>query len=153
MNTAARVSVIVVGGVAVLAALFGLYYNGTTLILAIRGSFSEQDAQQKLTYFYPVFYSMSAICITFYFLLLVSGIALLRVRLGWSGFLSWLLLFEVIYFFSIGFLWLIPNVGMSIAAASGVANEGLMVQFIILFPLWAPLVLWWARRKLEQVHP
>jgi hypothetical protein len=39
---------------------------------------------------------------------------------------------------------------MSVGAATGIANGGLMAQFIILFPLWAPLVVWWARKKLQS---
>jgi hypothetical protein len=60
------------------------------------------------------------------------------------------LLFEVIYFLSVSLLWTRLTSGMSVAAATGVANGGLMVQFVILFPLWGPLVLWWAKKRLDQ---
>lgn len=61
-----------------------------------------------------------------------------------------MLLFEIVYFFSLGMLWLAPSMGMSVAAATGVANGGLMAQFLILFPLWAPLLAFWARRHLND---
>ena len=153
MNNTPRILVIVVGVVAALAALFGLYYNGMTIVIALRGGFSDLVAQKGLTFFYLAFYVMSATCVICYFLLLVLGIELLRMRLRWSWLLIGVLLFEIVYFLSLGILWLLPSVGMSIAAATGVANGGLMAQFIILFPLWAPLVLWWARRKIEHEKP
>ena len=56
---------------------------------------------------------------------------------------------EVVYFFSISILWLVPKINMSVAAATGVANGGLMIQFIILLPIWAPIVLRVAKRKQE----
>ena len=57
------------------------------------------------------------------------------------------LVIEVVYFFLIGLLWLHPTIGRSIAGASGVAIGGLMAQFITLLPVWAPILLWAAKRK------
>jgi len=56
-------------------------------------------------------------------------------------------LFEVMYFFFIAMLWIHPEFGLSIGAATGVANGGLMFQFLIGFPLWAPLAVIWARYR------
>jgi hypothetical protein len=153
MSNKPRVLVVIVGAIAVLTALCGLYYNSASLSTALCGGFSDLVGQHEVTYFYPAFYVMSGICIVCYLLLLVVGVDLLRARLRWSRFLTGVLIFEVVYFFSIGVLWLMPNVGMSVGAATGVANGGLMVQFIILFPLWAPLVLRWAKKKSEQDRP
>ena len=147
MRTAPRFSLIVVGTVAILVALFGLYYNAMTVFTAFRGGFSHLIEERKLTYFYQAFYVMSATCIACYLLLLLTGIDFLRLRFRWVWPFTGVLIFEVIYFFCIGISWLAPNAGMSIATATGVANGGLMAQFIILFPLWAPLVLFWARQK------
>lgn len=150
MNSKPRGSVLIVGLVATVASLFGLWINGTTIVTALRGGFSGLVNQQGLSYFYPAFAVMSGICILCYVLLLVLGIDLLRSRLRWSRLLTGLLIFEVVYFFSIALFWLVPSIGMSVGAATGVANGGLMFQFIILFPLWAPLILWRARRKSED---
>lgn len=153
MSKRPRNLVIIVGAVAVLTALFGLYYNGRSIVVALRGGFSDFVAQRGLTYFYAAFYLMSATCVICYLLLLVLGVGLLLVRLRWSRLLTGVLIFEVVYFLTISFLWVLPGVGISIAAATGVTNGGLMPQFIILFPIWAPLVLWWARRKIEHEKP
>lgn len=147
MSTAPKVSLIVVGSLATLVALFGLYYNAMTLVTAFRGGFSHLVAEQKITYFYPAFYVMSAVCVTCYLLLFLFGIDFLRLRFRCVWAFTGVLIFEVIYFICIGMSWLIPSMDMSIATATGVANGGLMAQFFILFPIWAPLVLLWARWK------
>ena len=142
-------SVVAVAAVGVLSAIFGLYYSGTSLFAAFGGRFSELVAQRKLAGFYPTFYFMSCVCITCYLLLLVSSVNLLLGRLRWSRLLTAVVIFEVAYFAAVAALWLSPF-GMSVGAATGVANGGLMAQFVILFPLWAPLLLWRARRKAEH---
>jgi hypothetical protein len=153
MNNLPRISVLVVGAISTIAGFLGLCYNGMTLTVALRGGFSDLIKEQSLTGFYPAFYTMSGICVVCYLLLLTCGIALLRARLRWSGFLTGLLLFEMIYFLSIALLWKRLPDSLSVTAATGVANGGLIVQFIILFPLWGPLVLRWARKRLEHDTP
>ena len=150
MNKLPKISVICVGVVGGLTALFGLDYNFSTLATALTGRFPHLVNQQ---YFYPSFYVMSCICIACYILLLLCSLDLLRVRLRGFWLFTGVLWFEVIYFFSIAIFWGISSIGMSVAGATGVATGGLMVQFMILFPLWAPIVLWWARKKLEHEKP
>ena len=148
MKNLSRICVPIVGVAGLLAASFGLWYNGGSILVAVSGGFSEFRKQQHLTYFYLAYWTMSAICIALHLLLVICCLDLLRGKLRWSWLLTGLLLFEVLYFVSIGALWLLPTaIGKSIAAATGVANGGLMGQFYILFPLWAPLVLAWARRQ------
>jgi glucan phosphoethanolaminetransferase (alkaline phosphatase superfamily) len=153
MNKLPRISVIGVGVVGGLAAVLGLLYNFTSLTAVLNGGPSDLVEQHGLTYFYPAFYVMSCICIACYILLLLCVADLLRVRFRRLWLFTGVLVFEVVYFFSVGMSWLIPSVGMSIGAATGVANGGLTVQFLILFPLWAPIVVWWARMKLEHEKP
>ena len=94
---------------------------------------------------------MSGICVCCYVILLVCGIELVRSRLRWSRLATFVLLFEVGYFFAVGTLWLQPTFGKSIAAATGVANGGLMAQFVVLFPLWGPLLLWWVNSRQKSI--
>jgi hypothetical protein len=150
MNAIPKALMVVTAVVALLAALLGLWYNGTTMLIAIRGGFSKTIKEPGLSHFYPAFYTMSAICVVCYLLLLACGIALLRSRVRWSQLLTGVLIFEVVYVFVVAALWMAPTIGRSVAAATGLANGGLMAQFIILFPLWAPLALWWAGRRLES---
>jgi hypothetical protein len=142
-----NIPAIIVGVFAILTALFGLYYNATSLMVAFRGAFDQVVKQDDEPYFYPAFYIMSVVCLLCYVALVVCGFDLVRCRLRWSGLAIFILLLEVGYFFAVGSLWFEPTIGGSVAAATGVANGGLMAQFVILFPLWGPLTLWWARSK------
>ncbi len=61
------------------------------------------------------------------------------------------LISEALYFFSLGFVgWHLKGASLSIAAASGVANGGLMAQFIILLPLWGIVLTLWVRKKIQN---
>jgi len=148
MNKRAQMSLIAIGVVCVISAAFGLFYNFSTLTVALSRAFpTDKDSP----YFYQAFYTMSSVCILCYLLLFCCGVAFLRrsVRLVWL-FVS-LMIFEVIYFFSLGFfLWPMPQLGLSIAGATGVANGGLMAQFLILFPLWGSILAIWAKRHLQS---
>jgi len=138
---------IVVGVVAIVTAILGLLYSALTISTAIQGDFSSVNDEYDLRYFYQAFFIMSAICIACYLILAVCGVSLVRSRLGSSRLVTLVLLFEVGYIFAIGMLWLEPTFGRSIGAATGVANGGMTIQMIILFPLWGPLLLWWAKRR------
>lgn len=52
-----------------------------------------------------------------------------------------LFLAEVAYLFAVASICLAPEIARSIGPLVGVANGGLMAQFGILLPLWAPLLL------------
>jgi hypothetical protein len=91
---------------------------------------------------------MSAICIVCYLTLLVIGVQFLRLNASLLRLFSAVMIFEVVYFFTIAFAWMSPGIGMSIAAASGVANGGLMLQLLPLFPLWGPLLAHWAKQNM-----
>jgi hypothetical protein len=153
MNKLPMIVVIGVGVVAGLAAVSGLFYNVSSLAVAFSGSFSGSVKEGGHTYFYPAFYIMSCICIACYILLLVCSVDLLCVRFRRFRLLTGVLVFEVVYLFFVSTLWLSASIGTSVAAATGVANGGLMVQFMILIPLWAPILVWWAKRKLEYHKP
>jgi len=98
MSKLPRISVNIVGVVAIIVALGGLIYNGISLSFAQSGAYSDLIKQQKLSYFYQAFYAMSGICIICYVIILLSGIALIRKRDSWSIILTGVLIFEVIYF-------------------------------------------------------
>jgi hypothetical protein len=95
---------------------------------------------------------MSAICIACYISLFVCGVQFIRLRTRILKFFIGVIIFEVMYIPAIGLTWLIPKVGMSIGAATGVANGGMMFQAFILFPLWAPLLAGWASGRLREME-
>jgi len=134
-----------VGMVSILLALLGLFYNG----LSLSANFSQFHDDRDVPFFYPAFYTMSAICILCFVLLLVLGIQFIRIKLGAVRVFVFLVVFEVLYILAIGPMWLLPSVGHSIAAATGVANGGMMFQAFILFPVWAIPASLWAARKLS----
>jgi len=137
----------IVGVVAVITATLGILYSASTIFSVMQGSASALVDQRDWPYFYQAFFIMSAICMACYLILIVCGINLVRSRLSSSRLVTLVLLFEVGYLFAIGTLWLEPTFGPSIAAATGVANGGMMIQMIILLPLWGPLLLWWANKR------
>ena len=142
----AKVILRVIGLITILLAGMGLRYNSITLF----ADYSDAFTDRPIPYFYPAFYTMSAICIICYVALIIIGIQFIRLRTGLRRFFVGVLIFEFVYFFSIGFLWLPPNIGLSIGAATGIANGGLMLQALILFPLWAPFVVGWAERNINN---
>lgn len=149
MNRAPNIILRIIGVAALLCAAFGLWYNITVL-----GNFWSRrlhvDAwRHDAPYFFPAYGIMSTVCLACYGLLAFFGIQFLRGRADHLRRFAILMIFEVAYFFSIVLMWLIPDLGMSVAAATGVANGGLMVQFVIFFPLWAPLLAFWATRRLR----
>jgi hypothetical protein len=144
------VQAVVVGVFAVPTSLFGLYYNATTALMAIRGEFAEVLNEFDAPYFYQAFAVMSAISVLCCVVVLVVGIDLLRSRLRWARLVSLVFLFELIYQFAIGALWLEPRFGRSIGAATGFANGGLMPQFLVLLPIWGPVSLWWGSDRARK---
>ncbi len=145
-----NVPAIIVGIVAILTSLLGILYSVPIIIGAARGVFEPMLQNGNEPYFYPAFYTMSGICVACYLILFVCGIDLVRSRLRWVRLVTLILLFEVGYFFAVGSLWLEPTIGRSVGAATGVSNGGMMAQYIILFPMWGPLLLWWSKVRDRQ---
>ncbi|XZE42740.1 hypothetical protein SH467x_002272 [Pirellulaceae bacterium SH467] len=124
----------------IIAAVLGLLYNASSLSAAFSGAFDKVPDIAALPHFYTAFYLMSAICIVCYLFIIVASVGLCLGSATCARLLAILLLFEVFYFFAIGALWTLPIVGPGIGAATGVANGGLMVQFLLLMPIWIPVV-------------
>jgi glucan phosphoethanolaminetransferase (alkaline phosphatase superfamily) len=153
MTKKIKIFLIVLGVVSVISAAFGLFYNMTTLWANHSGAFEELTRKENLIYFHQAFYAMSAFCIISYLLLFFFGIAFLKSKTRYVSFFVALLVSEVIYFFLIGSVgWGLKRAGHSIAAASGVANGGLMAQFIILFPIWGSIIALWAKKTIQNTH-
>lgn len=141
---------VIVGGTTVLAAATGLLFSASILWTVLGGGLDSLQSEHDVPYFRAAFFVMWTIGVACLVTLTVCGIDFLRSNLRWARLATMIFLFEVGYIFAVGSLWMLPVYGMSIAAATGVANTGLMVQFIILLPLWGPLMLLWARRIEQQ---
>ena len=132
-----------VGIAGLIFAGMGLWYNGTSIFKGF-----PYDPTQP--YFRHAFYAMSAICVACHLILAYLGVQFLRVRTSLLRLFVGLMVFEVAYIFGHGALfYTIPKLGLSIAAASGVANGGLMFQLLTLFPLWGWLLARWAKTRIE----
>ena len=124
----------------IIAGVLGLLYNASSLSAAFSGAFDEAPDIAALPHFYTAFYLMSAICIVCYLSIIAASVGLCLGSATCARLLAMLLLFEVLYFFAIGALWTLPTAGRGIGAATGIANGGLMVQFLLLMPIWIPIV-------------
>ncbi len=138
------------GLVTLLCALLGLAYNGLALILGLHGAFDEVAREYQLTHFDAAFYSMSAICVGCYLVLLCGSCQLIRRRFSAYHLLIGVWLFEIAYYLVVLGVSRIPD-RSGIDAAMGAANGGLMVQFVILLPIWGPLVLLGLKRSQPRV--
>ena len=147
MNNTPKVVIRVIGILSIILACSGLWYNTSSFFFILNSV--EYDSEKP--YFKPAFFIMSLVCITCYVALLIIGIEFVRLKGRFRHTFVGLLIFEVVYFISISFLWMVPvrNFAISVAAATGVANGGLMFQFITLFPLWAPFLVFWAHKRIR----
>ncbi|MCC9658823.1 hypothetical protein [Rhodopirellula halodulae] len=127
----------VVASVVCVTSALGLLYNFSSIPSLLSRDDSTWTAPP---YFEPAYSTMSFFCTSFYTCLIYYSTRLWTGRYGASRAITCLLAAEVGYFFASSFLWVTPTIGRGVAAATGVANGGLMVQFLILLPLWAPIV-------------
>ncbi len=136
-----------VGIASIFTAICGIWYTIKVLWLLHSNIPSDSEAP----YFAPFLYAMSLICMSFYISLLFFGIQFLRLRTELYLLFIGTVVLEVGYFCFVAAFWTfpIPTVAFSIAAATGI-NAGLLFQFLILFPLWAPFTVVWARRRMER---
>ncbi len=143
----ARTVLRIVGIFTILIAALGILYESRTLLFG----FPRFSPEKETPYFYHALYSMSSVCIVFYALLVISGFHLVKYNIRILRLFYAVLLTEVIYFLLIVLVLVnLPGIGLSIFAASAVANGGLMFQAWTLFPIWAPILATWAARKIEK---
>ncbi|HEY1269283.1 MAG TPA: hypothetical protein VGH16_18635 [Candidatus Binatia bacterium] len=144
-----RYALIIVGVASIYVAVRGIWFNWGTLFADYTSRLTtELIKTHDMSRFYPIFYIMSGICVTFYLVLIISGIQLIRKRTGWSFVLLGVVLGEFMYFMSVGALWANSTYNYTIGAATGISSGGLMYQVSTLFPVWAPLLALWAREKI-----
>jgi hypothetical protein len=148
MKTARRL-LTVVGVVTITMATIGLWFNGA----AVYKYFSILVEQIDDPHFCPVFCAMSMISCLCNIALLICGIQFVRRRTNLLKLFVGVIVFEITYFLSLGPASLVPEIGVSVASASMVANGGMLFQGLTLFPLWAPFLAVWAARKISWSAP
>jgi len=150
---ATRIVLRFIGIASVLAAVMGLLYNSASLFGVATGAIDQVAIDFDAPYLHAAFYVMSSICVLFYLLLLVCGVQFVRLRTGLWWLFTAVLVLEVIFHFAVNWAWSHRTLGGSIAAATGISSGGLMFQFWTLFPLWAPVTVWFARRSQNSYVP
>lgn len=100
-------------------------------------------------------YGMSAICVAFCAALLSCGLDFVKASTRKVRLFGCLLMLEMLCLALAGFLarvlhWLVPQVGTNVGTAIEDAKSGLIVQVVVLFPLWAPFLALWAMYQLES---
>jgi len=124
-----------VGTLAVLCAAFGMFFN----ISVVAGDFGRVHTDEE-PYFRLSFYTLSSIAFVVAILVGYGGTRLLRLQRSGGPWVAVPSLLGIAVGFGVGALWLLPKIGMSIAAATGVSLGGLMPMLITLLPLWAWLL-------------
>jgi hypothetical protein len=144
----ARIVLRAVGVLALLFAAFGLWYNTGSFVAFQSGAFDAPIPAFDTPYFRPAYLILSSVCVACFLVLACCGVQFLRL----ASTLWWLFtataVVEVFFIFIVGAAWLHPVYGASIAAASGVSGGGLRPQWLLLFPIWGPVTVWFARRAL-----
>ena len=147
---AARIVLRTVGVAIVVCAALGLLYNAFSLFAVTSGALDKVPFPEPLPYLYEAFYTLSALCVASYIALVISGVRFIRLSFSlWWLFAVGLAIEGGLYFLT-GRLWLHPEYGTSIAAATGIAEGGLVLVFYTFLPLWAPilvLVAWHSLRR------
>ncbi len=150
MNKCVKTSLVLLGVFCIITAVFGLFYNYSSLTEDLSGTFAPN---KDIPYFRHAFYTMLTISTFCYLLLIYFGVVFLRRDARFAWFFISLMMFEIVYLLLLSLSWfLLPTseLRLSVAAATGVANGGLMAQFIVLFPLWGSILAIWARKRSQS---
>lgn len=140
-KAASQIALRGVAAACVLVAGFGIYY--TLMYFAV---VHDLPPNAEEPYFRRAYLTMVAICLIWYAALLGFSMHFWKLKTAWRYWFLGVLVAEAVYFFAIGLLWTLEDqdIARSVAAATGVANGGLMAQAVSLFPIWAPIIVFWA---------
>ena len=141
MKTHWKILVRIVGVASILLAVGGILYN----IMYFTALFGEPITNEQ-PYFHVAYYTMVSICLAFYATLIWLGYSFIKLNLKYWYIYPLVFILEFIYFYGVGMLWQLENqsIASSVAAATGVANGGLVLQFFTGIFVWGPLLLFFA---------
>ena len=133
-----------------LFAILGLIPSGISgATVMFQGLAAMPDAPYEIPAF-AVMWSVTVCCLVG---LAIIGADFLSGRARLAPWFSGLLAFEVVWTVLPGLLWRVwtPEwrpVAMSIAAATGIANGGIMVQWFVFYPVWGIFAARWVKRAI-----
>jgi len=137
-----------VGVLSLVAAAVGLLYNFETM-RTFQAPTSATHAAE-FPQFRNVFLIMWSLCVLCYLTLAFCGIQFLRLKVSvWRWFAAAVAIEVTVSVVAVfGGSWFDLGITKSIAAAVPESSAGLTIQWLVLFPLWAPLAVWLAYRRL-----
>jgi len=144
MKNIASILIRFVGAASILLALVGYFYT-----YLYYKNFDLTSFNEEMPYYMESYLVMVGISLSLLTALLFLGFQFLALRLKYKKIFFWWLVLIVLYYLSISFFWSIENqeLGLSIGAATGVANLGLVPIVITGFIVWAPLILYFSSKK------
>jgi len=120
----------VVGAVSLALGLLGCSFEVTSALDEVR----YPRIHPSVPFFMPAFWSMAAVDTVLLATFIIASVMLLALRRRAAVAYTWVIAVLIIYHLTPGLLWLRPHgVGVSVAAATGVANEG--TAAILAFPV------------------
>lgn len=119
----------------------GLLYNAVSIAVSFADAFQDHVESTQISHYFPVFYTMSGICVFCYLAIIASSIGLALGSASAARVLGLILVFEIIYTFMIPMLCGHLAIGKAVNSSLGVANGGLSIQFILLLPIVVPIAL------------
>ena len=131
-----RKLLILFGTLHLVFSILGLYVILTTVRSV---GFLHDDADVPLVV--ECFYAMTIINTLFIASLALAGYRLLRSGVAAIPFSNLVTVGEIVYFFLLPVVWLVPNLRTSVASATGIGNVGIMVQGVLLYPLASLVIL------------
>jgi hypothetical protein len=145
MTPFARLLLRFVGLVSLGCAVFGFWYLYNT----VQADYAPLTSKMGLRYFTESYFVMAGICCCCFATLAYCAVSFLRCR--FEAFRLFVLLVLVEIGYALCLIILLPafprNVALSVGAATGVANGGLVAQAYLLLPLWGPFAVFVARRS------
>lgn len=144
MSNLSRNACYILGTITAVVVCLGAFSIALTLASLISDAAINQPDAPYTAHFFAGFTLINCI---FLFLLAVSAIQILQLKLRGFSLIGVVLKLEILYFIAAGgLMFLPPPFGHSAGGAFGIGNMGLAPQAFIAFPITGLFALWLLRR-------
>jgi hypothetical protein len=126
----------IIGLLGIVCAAFALYYDA----VASFNVFSKLPRTDQPVYFRECFVGLTLLAAIIALGVAFGSVELVRLRRRGAVVTTIFACLPAILIFIVGPSWLIPSIGSSIAAASGISLGGLVPMLLVLLPLWSGLI-------------
>lgn len=145
---AARLTCNLVGLCCILAASIGIAY--TYMVFPGLAQIVELESTP---YALQAYWAMVMFAALVYLCLLFFGAHFVKLNTRWRYWFMGLLWLEVLYFVVLNTVWSEsgPALAKSIVAVRSLASGGMLLNIFILFPVWGPIAILWAHRRMNPI--